>query len=540
MKKIVSTIISLALVLSLSACGQSAETKRTKDIAILYTGDVHTALEDNMGYEGIAALKNEMMADGMEVLLVDTGDAIQGSPIGTLSSGQVAIEIMNELGYSAMALGNHEFDYGMDTLNTLSKLASFPFLSLNFVDSAREEPVYTPYTIVERDGEKIAFLGVSTPKTITSSVPAYFQDDSGEFVYSFMQDESGEKLWTAVQKAVDAAKSEGADYVIALTHLGINAAAAPYLSTTLIEKTSGIDVVLDGHSHSTLACERVKNKDGNRVLLSATGSKLENIGYLLIEEDGNVSTGLVSGCEEKDAKTAAFVAEKKSVFDEVLKTPAANIPLALVVKDPATGVRIVRNAETNLGSLCADAMRKVSGADIGIKNGGGIRSELAAGEATYGDVLSVFPFGNEVCKIEVTGQQVLDALEYSVGAIPDEFGGFLQVSGLEFTYNANIPSPVVRDVSNQFVGIEGARRVQSVSIAGKPLEPSATYTLAGDEYTLISSGDGYTMFKYSKVIATKIAIDYDVLIDFLTTDYLENPSKYEDPYGLGRIVAITK
>ena len=531
-------IVLAALFLSLAGCGGTGKAERTADIAVLYTGDVHCAVDENIGYAGLASFKTELETQGTQVLLVDTGDAIQGAPLGSMSKGFTPIEIMNQLGYCAMTLGNHEFDYGQDALRTLSEQAEFPFLSLNFVDGASEKPVYQPYIIVERDGIKIAFVGVSTPKTLTSSRPTYFMDENGNYNYTFLQDESGEKLWDAVQQTVDAAKKDGADYVIALAHLGIDTATAPYLSTEMIAGTSGINVVLDGHSHSVVECERVQNKEGKRVLLSSTGTALNHIGYLLIGRDGNLSTGLVSDYTEKDADISAYINGLKAESEQQLAQPVATVKDNLVTDDPETGVRIVRNAETNLGDLCADAIRAAAGTDIAVMNGGGIRAGLRAGEITYGDVLGVFPFGNHLRTIEVTGQQILDALELSVSKIPEENGGFLQVSGLTFTFRTEIPSPVTWDDAGMFTGVEGERRVQSVMVGGKQLESAQTYSLAGTDYTLRDSGDGYSLFAGCPVLEADLGLDFDALSDFLSGGYLKDTSLYAQAYGDGRVVAV--
>lgn len=535
---ILTAILAVVLSLSLVGCGGTEKTVRSADIAVLYTGDVHCAVDENIGYAGLAAFKSELETQGAQVLLVDTGDAIQGGPIGSLSEGSLPIEIMNRLGYCAMTLGNHEFDYGQDALRTLSEQAEFPFLSLNFKDKESGGPLYQPYTVVERDGVKFALVGVSTPKTLTSSRPTYFMDESGNYKYSFLQDESGKELWDATQQTVDAAKKDGADYVIALTHLGIDAATAPYLSTELIANTSGIDVVLDGHSHSVVECERVQNKEGKRVLLSSTGTGLSHIGYLLIDRDGNLSTGIVSDYAQKDADVAAYIDGLKAKFKQQLKQPVATVKDDLVTDDPATGVRIVRNAETNLGNLCADAIRAAAGTDVAVMNGGGVRASIKAGEITYGDVLNVFPFGNHLRTIEVTGQQLLDALELSVSAMPEENGGFLQVSGLTFTFRTDTPSPVTRDDEGMFTGVEGERRVQNVLVGGKPLEPDKTYSLVGADYTLRDSGDGYSMFADCPVLEADVGLDFDALLNFLTNGYLKNTSLYVQAYGDERIVAI--
>lgn len=537
MKRIGKILLTIVLIITLSAC-TTTSSKRTKDIAVLYTGDVHVNLDSTIGYDGLAAFKNELLADNVDVILVDTGDAIQGTPIGKLSSGSIPIEVMNELGYDAMTLGNHEFDYGQEDLKLLSELATFPFLSLNFIDIEMEQPVYRPYKIVERDGIKIGFIGVSTPRTITSSTPIYFQNDKGEFIYSFMQDDSGDKLWTAVQNTVDAVRKEGADYVIAMTHLGIDESTAPYLSTTLIEKTNGIDVVLDGHSHSIAECMRVKNSDGERILLTSTGSGLENIGYLLIDKNGNITTGLIAEVKEKDSAMTTFVQARKDEFEKILMKPVTTINNDLIIEDLVSGNRIIRTTETNLGDLCADAFKEATGAEIAIQNGGGIRKNLMQGEITYGDILNVLPYGNQLCMIEATGQQILDALELSVYAIPAEFGGFLHVSGLTFEYDSEVPTPVLRDENNMFVGIEGERRVKNVKVNGEDIDPNKTYTVGGPEYTLLQNGDGYSMFNGNKVIASQITMDYDAVVNFFNNQYDENSDNYINPTGTERIIKI--
>ncbi len=531
--------VFLIMILSLFLMGSTPKkAERSMDIAVLYTGDVHCAVDENIGYAGLAAFKSELKAQGASVLLVDTGDAIQGASIGSLSEGLLPIQIMNRLGYCAMALGNHEFDYGQDTLCNLSKKVKFPFLSLNFIDKASGKPVYQSYSIVERDGVKIAFVGVSTPKTLTSCRPAYFMDKNGNYKYSFMQDKNGKKLWDATQKTVDAARKAGADYVIALTHLGIDASTAPYLSTELIANTNGINVVLDGHSHSVVECERVQNKDGRRVLLSSTGTGLTHIGYLLIDRNGNLSTGLVSDYTKKDVDTVAYIDGLKAKYEQKLKHPVAKVMDNLVTNDPMTGVRIIRNAETNLGNLCADAIKAAAGSDVAVMNGGGIRTSIKAGEITYGDVQSVFPFGNHLCTIQVTGQQLLDALELSVSAVPEENGGFLQVSGITFTFRNDIVSPVTKNEAGMFTGVKGERRVQNVLVGGKPLEPNKTYSLAGTDYTLRDRGDGYSMFTGCPVLEADVGLDFDALLNFLTGSYLQNTSLYAQAYGDGRIAIV--
>ena len=279
MRKFRILALMLVLIMVLAGCGTGNSTPAAKDIVILYTNDAHCGIEDGMGYQGLSAAKRALLAAGNKVLLVDNGDAVQGDTIGTLSKGEYIIDIMNKLGYDVATPGNHEFDYGMDQFNKLVEKADFDYISCNFVDKDGN-PVLKPYVIKEADGVKIAFVGISTPKTITTSTPTYFQDGNGNYIYGFMQDDTGEKLYAAVQSAVDAARKEGAKYVIAMAHLGIETDCQPWTSSDVIVNTSGIDVVLDGHSHSTIAGDIVKNKEGKDVILTSTGTKLANIGCL--------------------------------------------------------------------------------------------------------------------------------------------------------------------------------------------------------------------------------------------------------------------
>ncbi|MEA5047757.1 MAG: bifunctional UDP-sugar hydrolase/5'-nucleotidase [Eubacteriales bacterium] len=512
-----------------------------QDLAILYTNDVHCTVDSGIGYAGVAALKQQLLDEGCYVALVDAGDAVQGDAIGTLSKGSYIIDIMNEVGYDVATPGNHEFDYGMDRFFELRDMAKFPYVSANFTDLATGEPVLEPYTMLTFNGMKVAFVGVSTPMTITSSTPAYFQDASGNFIYGFGQKDGAEGFYSTVQKAVDAALANGAAYVITLTHLGIDASTSPYTSSELIENTRGINVVIDGHSHSVVECERVKNLDGERVLLTQTGTKLNAVGMLYITKDGSISTGLITDYTEKDAQTEAYIAQIQAQFDELLNEVVAKSEVDLTIFEPGTdpAVRIVRNSETNLGDLCADAYRYLSGADIAFVNGGGVRTDLAKGDITYGAIIKVHPFGNELCMVEATGQEILDALEMGARVTPEENGGFLQVSGLSYEIHTYVPSSVKLDENNMFVSVDGEYRVKNVMVGGEPLDPSKTYTLACHNYLLKNAGDGYTMFQDNTFLLDSIMIDNQVLINYIVGGLGGVVGEeYADPHGQGRIVAV--
>ena len=546
-KKILSFILAASMTAACSTAVSAAE--QEGGIVVLYTNDIHCAVNEDeenqvLGYARIAGLKKQLETEGNDVILADMGDAIQGDVIGTLSEGEYIIDIMDQVGYDLAVPGNHEFDYGMDQFLSLAEEASFSYLSCNFKDLTSGEPVFEPYEMIEAGGKTIAFIGICTPKTITSSTPKYFQNEDGEFIYGFEQDEDGTALYECVQEAADSARDEGADYVIALSHLGIDASCTPWTSSEVIENTSGIDVFLDGHSHSVIEGETVKNKDGENVLLTSTGTKLSSVGELTIAEDGTFSSALISGGMEADPETEAYINDINTEFEGILNEVVAETDVALVVNDPATAdqeepVRLVRTSETNLGDLCADAYRAVTGEDIGFCNGGGIRADIAAGDITYSDIISVQPFGNEICMVEATGQQILDALEMGVMDLPAESGGFQQVSGISFEIHTYLDSSVQLDADGMFQSVDGEYRVKNVKVNGEDLDPEKTYTVASHNYMLKNGGDGFNMFQNCNMPLEDIMLDNQALIQYITEDLGGTVGEqYADPYGEDRIVIV--
>ena len=552
MKRILGLVLAMAMLLSLTGVvfAESEQPALQKDVVVLFTSDVHCGIDQGFGYAGLAAIRQSMEEAGNHVVLVDNGDSIQGEPIGTMTTGEALIELMNTVGYDLAIPGNHEFDYGMDRFLELTEKASFPYISANFNKDG--ELVFAPYLMKEFDGVKIAFVGITTPKTITSSTPKYFQDENGNFIYGFMQDETGEKLYAAVQSAVDAAREEGASYVVALGHLGNEEACAPWTYADVIGNTTGIDALLDGHSHDTDQVELL-NKDGQTVLRSGCGTKLAGVGCLRIGKDGKLSTELFLWNNKtaapdllgirNDVYTAVEAAQ--DALSEKLSEVVAKTAVELTINDPVatkddgSPIRIVRRAETNLGDLCADAYRVLSGADIAFVNGGGIRTSIKEGDITLNDILKVHPFGNAMCVIEVTGQQILDALEWGARAVPSENGGFLQVSGLTYEIHTYIESTAKADENTMFAGVEGEYRVKNVMVGDEPLDLEKTYTLASHNYMLKNGGDGFSMFGGCKVLQDEVMLDNQVLINYITgvLDGVVGEA-YADPYGEGRIVAV--
>lgn len=518
-----------------TAALSEAPVKTSEEITILYTNDVHCGLDTFIGYDGLALLKNAYTAAGKNVLLVDSGDALQGENIASLTHGSAIIDIMNEVGYDVAVPGNHDFDYGVDNLLELSQKANFDYVSCNFMNLGADldgQLVFQPYVIKEIAGLKIAFVGICTPTTITTSTPTHFMDDNDNYIYGFAQDETGEYLYEMVQLAVDQARSEGADYVIALSHLGSEEAASPWTSSEVINNTRGIDAFLDGHSHSLMEEEWVKNLDGQNVLLTQTKTKLEYVGCLTIGSDGSLSSCLIS-----DNGTASFVADVQSQSAEIENQVVAHTDYDLCIYDPAQpDIRLIRSTETNMGDLCADAFRVISGADIALLNGGGIRADIPAGDITYGQIIAVKPFGNYMMVIEATGEQIWQCLEFASQSLPGEFGGFMQVSGITFTIDTSIDSTVTMDENGMFTGITGERRVKDIMVDGEPLDPAKTYTVASLGYSLKNYGDGFTMFADSKVLQDNTLLESEVVISYIQEQLGGSiPEEYADPYGQGRI-----
>lgn len=514
------------------------EPQPSKDITVCFTNDVHGAYE--LYPYAATAMKG---AD----LIVDAGDNIQGSVATTLTNGQCMVDLMKTVGYDVAVPGNHEFDYGFDRFLEIVNGDNTPYVSANLWDKTADKAVLDAYKIFTVGDKKVAVVGITTPETLVKSTPAFFQNAAGEYIYDFCNDTTGEKLYKNVQAAVDAAKAEGADYVIAVGHLGIDEQSEPWTSTSVIANTTGIDALIDGHSHSTFATTQ-KNKDGKDIPVAQTGTKLENVGKMTIAADGTITAENLplknseGYLYEADAVIAAKVAEIKAEVDKVSNTVVARTEVDLTTLDPTTGKRAVRSAETNLGDLCADAYRELLKTDVAFVNGGGVRANINKGDITYGQIIAVHPFGNTACKIEVTGEQLWTALEIGSAACPGESGGFLQVSGIEYTINTAIPTPARFNENKEFEKLEGEHRVTDVKVNGEPLDVNKTYTLGGHNYMLINGGDGYTVFRGCKILAQEVAIDNEVLIKYITgtlNGVVGADSIYANPTGAGRIKIVT-
>lgn len=526
------------------------ENEDKKDIMILYTSDIHCGIDEGFGYAGLEQIRKYEQEKGYEVILVDDGDNIQGDPLGLLTKGDALIDLMNKMGYSVAIPGNHEFDYGVDNFLSLAEKAQFKYISCNF--QYKGENVFDPYVIREIGGRKIGFVGVTTPTTITASKPTLFEDENGEFVYSFLQDETGEGVYNAVQSAVDNARKEGAEYVIVLGHMGNEEQCRPWTYADVISHTNGIDAFLDGHSHDT---DQVimKNKDGKEVPRSACGTKMQHIGWCRIPAEGEVTAGIYSWTLDDSApevlgienEMSAAVKEARGSISKLMEGKIAVSEQEMTIYDPVAvdpewgKVRMIRRAETNLGDLCTDAYRFMTGADIALLGGGGIRVSIPAGDVTMKNMYEVFPFGNEICVVQATGQQILDALEWGAAAVPGENGGFMQVSGLSYEIHTYIDSTCTKDVNGMFTGVAGERRVRNVKVNGTPIDPDALYNVAGNDYWFLNGGDGQTAFNGAERVDAGGMLDVQVLVDYLTRELDGVIGKeYSDPTGQDRIVIV--
>ena len=554
MKRLIGILTTFMMVISTVGCAnKQTETKIEKNgsVVILYTSDIHCGIDQGFGIEGLEQIREGYEAKGYATILVDDGDAIQGETVGSLTEGEAIIDCMNAVKYDVAIPGNHEFDYGLDRFLELTEKADYPYISCNF--NKEGELVLEPYVIKEAGDMKIAFVGITTPKSLTSSTPTYFQNEEGDFIYGFMQDETGEKLFNAVQTAVDDARSEGADYVYVMAHIGEDEDEFPYTYAEIISHTNGIDVFLDGHSHDTDQVV-MQNKDGDDVIRSAVGTKLNSVGYSIITpEDGITETNILSWPNEIGApellginnSVTPVVNQIKSDLEDQLNEEIATSQFDLTIIDPvetnAQGnpVTIIRHQETNLGDLCTDAFRYAGNADISMLGSGGIRTSIPKGTITFGNIVNVMPYRNNLCVIEVTGQQVLDALEWGCRILPNNHGCFLQVSGMTYDIDVSIPTPCISDDNGMFVSIEGERRIKNVKVNGEPIDPAKTYTIASTDYLLLNDGDGYTMFEDSEILDIESILDTQVMVNYLKDGLNgEIPEAYSNPYGEGRITIL--
>lgn len=510
-------IVITCILLVISMLPLSAFAVNSEDIVILYENDVHCTVE---GYSKLSAMKKELQESYSYVGVVSGGDFIQGNSLGVISKGEYIINLMNLVGYDAVTLGNHEFDYKLDRLEELTDKMNTKPICCNFQKTGEDTTCYEPYSIVSYGDVDVAYIGITTPSTISSSAPAQFKDENGNYIYTFHSTD----LYDVVQENIESAQADGADYIIALSHIGY-AEDELYGELedveSLIRNTSGFDVVLDAHSHSVIESRTITDKDGNEVLLSSTGTKFEYIGKLTISEE-NFETELIKteNYKSTDPVVDAYIDEIYAEYSMLGERKVAFSEVDLITKDK-DGNRLVRNNETNLGDLCAEAFRNAVDADIGYINGGSLRADIPAGDVTFNNLLNVLPFNNTIVLAEISGQTIKDMIEMTMMYYPGEGGAFPHLSGLTFSFNTSIPSSVVLDEYEDFAGVTGRYKVYNIKVYNKdngtyePLELDKTYTIAASNYYLLEYGSGLKMLENTKVIQKDGMLDVEALESYI-------------------------
>ena len=529
------------------------EEEKSDDIIILHTNDVHCAVNDNIGYDGLMLYKKELQRKYKNVLTVDAGDHIQGNIIGLLSKGIDIIRIMNKIGYNASTIGNHEFDYNIPALKNCSEKLTCGYICANFCYRKNKAKIFKPYKIIPVGNKKLGFIGVVTPQTLTKTYLHSLTDDEGKLIYDFLAGNNSKDLYDELQKKIDSLKEiEKVDYIIILDHLGDESDTYTiYNSSRLISQLSGVNVMIDGHTHK-IYNKTCKDKDGKDVILAQTGTKLSNIGVIKIKTNGEIISEIIDTVPEPEVKEGAEIVDRngqkvwvdtemknflitiENSHSEELnkKIGYTNFPFNVHTEPTKDYHKFTcRSEECTLGNLIADSMRYIGKSDIAFKNSGGIRNGLDEGDITYKDILNILPYSNEIVTKDISGQDILDALELGAKFLPEKAPKFIQVSGIKYDINIYINSTVVLDESEMFVKVNGKRRVSNVFIGNEKLDKKKIYKIAFDKF-VADGGDGYTMFgKYEDYYSTSI-VDNEGLMKYIKDYFNETiPVTYNQTEG---------
>jgi 2',3'-cyclic-nucleotide 2'-phosphodiesterase (5'-nucleotidase family) len=489
-----------------------------KSIVVLYENDVHCAID---GYARMAGLRDAIAAqDTAYVVMVSCGDFLQGGTAGALSQGQYVADVMRNMGYQAVTPGNHEFDYGTERMQELLSGIGAPVTCVNLCKAGAAEPCYAKYVMQQCGDRRIAFIGALTPETMLLEKYAFY-DTKGAATYDLRAD----SFHTLIQQATDEARREGADYVVALLHVGEMTQSMGFNSHLTIAATRGIDAVVDGHSHSVVRGEEVKNRDGREVPVTQTGTLFANVGKLLIK-DGRITTELIPTAEipYENARVKATTDSVRALMKSVAGKVAGSSRFPLEVTD-GKGNNSVRWHETNAGDLVTDAYRHFFGAEIALENGGGLRNDIAAGTVTYGDIISLLPYNNNICCIKATGAQIIETLKKCTAKTPESDGSFPQCSGLRYTINT-----AGHTVSDVMVEVAGSGEYSAI-------DPERIYNVAVGSYYRI--GGFYNVLRDCPVVTAAPTLCRDVVEQYIR-ETLGGiiPERYARPQG--RIVLVDK
>ena len=520
------------------------------DIVILYINDVHCAVNDTVGYDGFVLYRELLEKEYKNIITVDVGDHIQGGVLGAISDGSAIINIMNKVGFDVAILGNHEFDYGIEQLNKLGQNITCKYICANFCYRKNKTTIFEPYKIIEKGGKKIAFIGILTPLTMTKKYLSKVKDSNGELLYDFLTDNNTQELCDTIQNYINEIRSDKkADYVILLTHLGMK--EEQYSSDYLLSKLENVDAILDGHTHKVYNVTS-KDKNGKDIYITQTGTKFQSIGKLIIKTNGKITSEIISEVPEPSNKNNAtnifrskanrwvnkdmneFINSEWGVYSHELNRIYGhnNYDLIVRLEDNKNSNSIYcRYKECTLGNLISDAIKDAGNGEIAILNAGSIRNNMYKGNLTRSQIIEILPYFENIVVKGLTGQCILDALEFGVSKLPLSFSGFPQVSGITYDVDTSFNSTVLTDEYGIFKNITGKRRVSNVKINGENIDLNRTYNTCLS-LTMAEGGDGYSMLDEFDVINETLYTDSDALCNFINKNLNgEIPEKYKDYQG---------
>lgn len=559
----------VAIILGIAAYILKYE-KDSKEITIIYTTDVHTKLdnvtEGGLTYGNVKALREDLEESGQVVFLVDEGDNIQGSVYGSFDQGESVVELMELANYDASAVGNHEFDYGMFRALQVMEESEVSYISCNFRNAVSDERMISAYKIIERNGIKVGFIGITTPETLLKASPILFQDEDGNVVYDFSDGENGELLYAVVQGAIDEIRDQ-VDYVVLLSHLGNDYYSAPYRSCDVINHTTGVDLVLDGHSHKVIKKQVYNDAEGKPVALSQAGSYFDCIGVAKLSKH-ELSVEIIKEYDKTDAEMEQLAKKDVERVEASLGKKLAVLDNPLYINDANdSSKRLIRLQDTNISDFVTDGVywyfneKLQMPCDITVSNGGGLRADVPAGEFSALASKSIQPFGNKLCMVELTGQEVLDMLEWGARNIGKaQAPALLHTAGLTYKIDKDLESTVLCDMDQYEGAPTGEYKVSDVKIYNRvtgiydPLDLDRKYTVAGVNFVLRNAGDGFTMLKDAEPVVDYIGEDYEIVAQFAAAfaggndgfPHINNKNSpmakyenyiydYENPLGSGRI-----
>lgn len=511
-KRVLSATLCLGLIALVALTGCTSGKQRS--IVILYENDVHCYIDGYARMRGLA----DAIADTACVGLTSSGDFLHGGTAGAISGGKFIVDIMEEMGYDAVGLGNHEFDFGVEHLTSLIAESNLPIVNLNLHTMHSDSMFFTPYIMKNYGGRKVAFVGVVTPETLISEAYSFY-DKQGRQMYSLCEN----YLKDEVQKNVNEARKDGADYVVLLSHLGEASAKNFLTSHRLASSTRGIDVILDAHTHSQIPCETLFNAEGKPVLLSQTGSKFKNVGKLLITPEGRISTELIpmDSIKDENVRVRNVTDSVKTMMNKVTSKNVCHSNYEMDIMDER-GRQMVRYKETCIGNLVTDAFRAVTGAQLAVNNGGGIRAQLPVGNWTYGNIIDALPYNNYLTVVRIKGSKLFELLVATTSNSPMEDGQFPQISG--FRFNLDINTVGKKRISNVEV-------LDEKSETYSPLDLDATYTLCTTDYC-VDGGGMYNVLRGAEVLSENIMLYNQALMDYVSKHLHGNiPERYAKTEG---------